>query len=192
MSFKKASGKGIIVSAPSGAGKTTIVRYLLAQDLNLSFSVSATNRKSRGEEVHGKDYYFLDTDDFKSKIMNGEFLEWEEVYENQFYGTLNQELERIWSLEHQVIFDVDVIGGINLKKKLGEKALSIFIQPPSMDVLENRLRSRKTDSLEQIEKRLAKANVEMKESINFDVVIVNDELDKSCAEACEIINQFLS
>lgn len=184
-------GKGIIVSAPSGAGKTTIVHHLLKQELNLAFSISATNREARGDEVNGKDYYFLDTKEFKSRILNEEFLEWEEVYENQFYGTLYEELQRIWQLEKHVIFDVDVIGGLNLKKKLGKNALSIFIKPPSMEVLSERLRSRKTDSKEQIERRLSKAHKEIAEAENFDIIILNDDLATSCAQAFEAIQNFL-
>jgi len=191
MFSRNLNGKGIIVSAPSGAGKTTIVQHLLKQELNLAFSISATNRAARGEEENGKDYYFLETKEFKSRILNQEFVEWEEVYENQFYGTLLEELQRIWQLEKHVIFDVDVIGGMNLKKKLGQNALSIFIKPPSMEVLSERLKSRKTDTPEQIERRLEKAHKEISEADNFDLIIVNDELEVSCAKALEAIEKFL-
>jgi len=191
MFSREIKGKGIIVSAPSGAGKTTIVRHLLKQDLDLAFSISATNRVARGEEKNGEDYYFLETKEFKSRIFNEEFLEWEEVYEDQFYGTLFEELQRIWQLEKHVIFDVDVIGGLNLKKKLGKNALSIFIKPPSMKVLSERLKSRKTDSKEQIERRLSKAHKEIAEADNFDMIILNDDLETSCAQAYDAIQKFL-
>ncbi len=192
MSYRKLNGKGIIVSAPSGSGKTTIVRHLLGQDLQLAFSVSATNRPARGDEKDGEDYYFLSTKEFKSRIINEEFIEWEEVYENQFYGTLLEELQRIWNDEQHVIFDVDVIGGVNLKKKLGKNALSIFIKPPSIETLSERLQNRKTDSEEQIARRLEKASQEMKEAKNFDLIIVNDDLDTACSEAYDAIKKFLN
>jgi len=154
-------GKLFIFSAPSGSGKTTIVKSLLEENLALEFSISATSRPIRGDEIHKKDYYFLSVDDFKSKIKNNEFLEWEEVYENRFYGTLKSEINRIWNKGNHVIFDVDVVGGLNIKRNYPEKALSIFIMPPSIKELENRLRSRSTDSDEDIKTRIKKAEQEL-------------------------------
>lgn len=185
-------GKLIIFSAPSGAGKTTIVRRLLADLPVLQFSVSATTRAARGEEQHGKDYYFLSKDDFLHKIANHEFVEFEEVYEGTFYGTLRAEIERIWAEGKQVIFDVDVVGGLHLKKKFGERALAVFVQPPSVEILAQRLTSRGTDSQESLQKRIAKAEQELAYAHQFDVVILNDDLEKACKEAFEKVSAFIS
>jgi guanylate kinase len=184
------NGKCLIFSAPSGSGKTTIVRYLLLQSLNLEFSVSATSRKPREGEVNGKDYYFLSADLFREKIDKGEFIEWEEVYEGTFYGTFKNEVERIWEKGNHVIFDVDVAGSLNLKKVFGKDALSIFIQPPSIQELENRLRNRSTENEESLRKRLDKANWELSLAPQFDVVIVNDNLEQACLEATEQVKKF--
>ena len=184
-------GKVIIFSAPSGSGKSTIVNYLLAKDLGLEFSVSATCRAPRGEEKHGKEYYFFSTDEFKERIEAGDFLEWEEVYPGCFYGTLKSELERIWKAGHAVVFDVDVVGGVNIKKIFGNQALSIFIKAPSVETLRQRLIGRGTDSMEKIEQRVAKAEYEMTFADKFDVVIVNDNLDTALAEAEKAVRDFL-
>ncbi len=192
MNSETKTGKCIIFSAPSGAGKTTVVKELLNKnDLKLEFSISATTRLPRGSEINGKEYYFLSIDEFKSAIEKNAFVEWEEVYENNFYGTLKSELDRIWLKGNQVIFDVDVKGGINLKHNFGENALSIFIQPPSLNVLEQRLRNRGTDSEEKIKQRLAKAEYELSFASQFDKKITNNLLNESIAEAEKIIHQFL-
>ena len=183
--------KVIIFSAPSGSGKSTIVNYLLAKDLGLEFSVSATCRAPRGEEKHGKEDYFFSTDEFKERIEAGDFLEWEEVYPGCFYGTLKSELERIWKAGHAVVFDVDVVGGVNIKKIFGDQALSVFIKAPSVEVLRQRLIGRGTDSMEKIEQRVAKAEYEMTFADKFDVVIVNDNLDTALAEAEKTVRDFL-
>ena len=184
-------GKVIIFSAPSGAGKTSIVRALLSKIGSLDFSVSACSRAPRPNESHGKDYFFIPTQEFKNKISNGDFLEWEEVYTNHFYGTLNSELSRIWSDSKVVIFDVDVKGGINIKEKLGDAALSVFVMPPSIDELENRLRSRKTESEEKILQRISKANEELEDAKHFDVVLENDNFDIAVKEAETIVKNFI-
>ncbi len=184
--------KCIIFSAPSGAGKTTIVRRLLEEGFPLEFSISAATRDKRGTEENGKDYYFLSVDDFKSKIEKNEFIEWEEVYEDHFYGTLKTEIERIWKSGKAVIFDVDVVGGINLKNHFGENALSIFVMPPSMKALEERLKGRGTDSPERIEKRLEKAKQELITADQFDFVVLNDELEKAVGAANLILKKFLT
>ena len=184
-------GKVIIFSAPSGSGKSTIVNYLLAKDLGLEFSVSATCRAPRGEENHGKEYYFFSTDEFKKRIEAKDFLEWEEVYPGCFYGTLKSELERIWKAGHAVVFDVDVVGGVNIKKIFGDQALSVFIKAPSVEVLRQRLIGRGTDSMEKIEQRVAKAEYEMTFADKFDVVIVNDNLDTALVEAEKAVRDFL-
>lgn len=184
-------GKLIIFSAPSGAGKTTIVHHLLNQNLNLEFSISATSRGKRHTETDGKDYYFLTPEEFRKKIGNNEFLEWEEVYPGTFYGTLKSEVERIRKNGKHVIFDVDVVGGSNIKKFYGNEALAIFIQPPSVEELRNRLVSRSTDAPEVIEKRVAKAEYELTFAGKFDVIIINDELGKACKEAEERVKEFL-
>ena len=185
-------GKLFIFSAPSGSGKTTIVQNLLKKDLNLEFSISATSRPKRENEVNGKDYYFLSVDDFKTKIKNNQFVEWEEVYENRFYGTLKSEVERIWSQGKHVIFDVDVVGGLNIKKQFPKKALSIFVKPPSIQELEKRLIQRSTDSNKDIKTRLDKANIELSYADKFDMVIVNDNLKKAIEQAEKSVNEFIN
>ncbi|MCK4745611.1 MAG: guanylate kinase [Bacteroidales bacterium] len=185
-------GKAIIFSAPSGSGKTTIVKHLLQQEMNLEFSVSACSRELRENEVNGKDYYFLSVEKFKAGIEKGDFIEWEEVYKNHYYGTLKSELERIWNAGRQVIFDVDVVGGKNLKNAFGNDALAVFVQPPSIEVLEQRLRDRSTDPEEKIMDRIAKASQEMKYADQFDVIIINDRLDDALAKAEKIVSEFLS
>jgi guanylate kinase len=184
-------GKVIIFSAPSGAGKTTIVRYLIEHNPILAFSVSATTRARRAGETDGKDYYFLTKNDFEQKIADNQFVEYEEVYEGTYYGTLKAEIERIWASGKHVIIDADVQGGINMKKFFGEKALSIFIIPPSVEILEQRLRSRSTDSEESIRKRIDKAAYEMSFGDKFDKSIYNDNLNKACAEAQELLDNFI-
>ncbi len=184
-------GRCIIFSAPSGAGKTTIVHHLLSEMNELEFSISAASRNKREGEVNGKDYYFLSVDEFKSAIKNENFVEWEEVYENNFYGTLKSEMKRIWDKEKHVIFDVDVLGGIKLKSIFGDKALSIFVQPPSIQELENRLKNRGTETEESIERRVGKANEEMKSAEKFDYILVNDHLDKAKKEAILAVQTFL-
>lgn len=185
------NGKLIIFSAPSGSGKTTIVKHLLDKGFNLEFSISACNRKPRGSEVHGKDYYFLESDEFKNKIAKKEFIEWEEVYNDRFYGTLRSELDRIWSKGNHVLFDVDVKGGVNIKKQFGEQALSVFIMPPSVEELEKRLQDRGTDSVDDIKKRIAKAEEEISYAKQFDHIILNDKLEFSTKEAEELLSAFL-
>lgn len=181
----------IVISAPSGAGKSTIVGALLAKYPQLAFSISACSRPPRGQEQNGVHYYFLDPSEFKHKISEGAFFEWEEVYEGMYYGTLHAELERIWSEGKVVIFDIDVIGGLNVKNKLKDAAVSIFIQPPSIAVLEERLRKRQTDTEEKIQVRLAKAEEEMSHAHEFDHVIVNDDLTKAIAEVEQIVLQLI-
>ncbi|HAW20735.1 MAG TPA: guanylate kinase [Flavobacteriales bacterium] len=188
----EAKGKSIIFSAPSGAGKTTIVRALLASDLPLEFSISACSRPVRGEEVDKKDYYFLGINGFKEAIDNDALLEWGEVYPDQFYGTLKSEIDRIWSNNRAVIFDVDVYGGLELKKRLGDQALSIFVMPPTREVLEARLRSRKTESEEKIRMRLKKADEELSMHTEFDHVLLNDDLDRAVKEASQTITRFFT
>lgn len=190
MSFSK-KGKCVIFSAPSGAGKTTIVHHLLKQNLGLEFSVSACSREPRENEVDGKDYYFLGTAAFREKIKDNAFVEWEEVYTNNFYGTLKSEMERIWNEGRTVIFDVDVIGGLNLKKQFGEDALAVFVQPPSYEELEKRLRTRSTESEEKINQRMEKANKELSFADKFDVILVNDDLTIACSKAEAIVEEFL-
>ena len=187
------TGKAIIFSAPSGAGKTTIVRHLMGiPDLRLSFSVSATTRQKRDYEIDGKDYHFIAPEDFLQRAKNGEFIEWEEVYNGQYYGTLYSEIERIWSGGGHVIFDLDVVGGLNLKKILGDKALSVFVKAPSIEVLEERLRKRSTETPEKIEQRVAKAQHEMAYEPRFDTVIVNEQLEVALKEAEQCVREFLS
>lgn len=184
------SKKVIIFSAPSGAGKSTIVGHLLKKYPFLEFSVSATSRKPRGEEVNGKHYYFFTTDQFETKIRNGEFVEYEEVYAGSYYGTLRSEVQRIWDKGNIIIFDIDVKGGVNLKKLYASNALAIFIQPPSVEELRKRLVGRGTDSQEAIEKRVAKAQEELTYADKFDKIVVNDNLDQALAEAERIIEDF--
>jgi len=185
------NGKLVIISAPSGAGKTSIVKHLLDSGLNLSFSVSATTRQLRGNESNGVDYFFLTVTDFKKKIDNNEFVEWEEVYKDLFYGTLKSELERIWANGQHVLFDVDVKGGINLKNKFGNDAIAIFIMPPSVEELENRLVKRATDTKEKIRIRVDKAKEELNLANQFDTVIVNHQLDKAKEETLKLVSSFL-
>ena len=184
-------GKCIILCAPSGAGKTSITKFLLQQDLGLEFSISACNREARENETNGIDYYFLSTDGFKNRIENKEFVEWEEVYKDNYYGTLATEINRIWNKGNNVIFDVDVEGGLSLTKYFGEKALAIFIQPPSMEALESRLRGRGTETEEKIQKRLAKAEKELSYAKWFDTVVVNDDLARAQQEVLTIVKSFL-
>lgn len=184
-------GKLIIISAPSGAGKTTIVRHLLESGLKLSFSVSATTRQPRVNETDGVDYFFLTVPEFKRRVENNEFAEWEEVYKDNFYGTLKSEIERIWANGKHVIFDVDVKGGIKLKKIFGNKSIAIFIMPPTLEELENRLLKRNTESAEHLKIRVAKAKEEMSLAEEFDTVIVNHQLDKAKEETEKLVSSFL-
>lgn len=189
MDFK---GKLFVFSAPSGSGKSTIVNHLLSIDeLNLAFSISATSRAPRGEEKDGEHYYFMSADEFKSHIEKDDFLEWEEVYQNNFYGTLKSEVERIWKMGKHVVFDIDVIGGLNIKKQFPEQTLSIFIMPPSVEELRNRLVKRSTETAEKIEMRVTKAAKELESASSFDVVITNDELDKALVEAEQTVANFI-
>lgn len=185
-------GKCVIFSAPSGAGKTTIVHALLDSDLGLEFSVSACSRDPRPTEKDGKDYHFLGIEGFQKKIEENAFVEWEEVYTNNFYGTLRSEVERIWKKGNAVIFDVDVVGGLNLKQIFGAKALAIFVQPPSYDELERRLRFRSTETEDKIAQRMAKARKELGAASEFDHVLINDDLDKAIAAAKSIVSDFLN
>jgi len=188
---QKSKGKLIILSAPSGAGKTTIVKHLLQKDLALEFSISATSRAPRNNEVDKKDYYFMTNEEFHKKVQNNEFLEWEEVYEGTCYGTLKSEVERIRDKGKNVIFDVDVVGGLNIKKYYGSEALAIFVKPPSVEELENRLRNRSTETEEKIQMRIAKAEHELSFAEQFDVVLINSDLEKACKEAKKLIQEFL-
>ncbi|HYG18134.1 MAG TPA: guanylate kinase [Ohtaekwangia sp.] len=184
-------GKALIFSAPSGSGKTTIVKHLLQTNPDLGFSISASTRDKRGRtEKDGKDYHFLSPDEFKKKIDNNEFVEWEEVYEGNFYGTLKSEIDRIWSSGKNVIFDVDVKGGLNLKKYFGDKALAIFVKVPSLEVLKTRLHDRGTETDESLSRRLFKANFEMSFQDQFDKVLVNENLSQSLAEAQQLYDAF--
>jgi len=184
-------GKAIIVSAPSGAGKTTIVKHLLNCGLPLEFSISACSRSMRPGEIDGKDYYFLGPEEFKKRIAHDEFIEWEEVYQDMYYGTLKSEISRIWEIKKHVIFDVDVKGGVNLKKKFGQSALSIFIGPPSYDSLRDRLIARGTESPASLEKRLERAKLEMTYSNKFDITIINNVLSKALEESEMLVRQFI-
>ena len=184
--------KMIIISAPSGAGKTTIVREIMKEKtLNLMFSVSATSRKPREYEKNAYDYYFLSTEEFKNKIQNNEFIEWQQVYQDQFYGTLKSEVNRIWNLNKNIIFDVDVKGGINIKKQYPQNSLSIFIKPPSIIELGERLQNRGTEDMQSLKKRLDKAKYELSFAHKFDVTIVNDILKNAVEETKKIISNFL-
>lgn len=185
-------GKLIIFSAPSGSGKTTIVHRLMGLVGGLEFSVSATSREPRGAEQNGKDYYFLSTEEFDAKIAEDAFVEWEEVYAGTKYGTLRSEMERIWSKGHTILFDVDVKGGVRLKNIFGDKALSIFVMPPSIEELRNRLVGRATDSPEKIEQRIAKAGEELGYAEQFDRVIINDDLESAISEVREAVERFIS
>lgn len=184
-------GKLIIFSAPSGSGKSTIINYLLGCNLNLAFSISATSRAPRGNEQNGVEYFFLTPDEFRAKIANDEFIEYEEVYKDNFYGTLKSEVERIRENGMNVVFDIDVVGGVNIKNIFGKEALSMFIMPPSVEDLRKRLVGRNTDSAETIEKRLAKAEYEIGFADKFDKVVINDNLDMAKAEALSIIKEFI-
>lgn len=187
------AGKAIIFSAPSGSGKTTIVKHLLQNNPDLGFSISASTRDKRGRtEQNGIDYYFLSPVEFRRKIDNNEFVEWEEVYEGNFYGTLKSEIDRIWREGRNVIFDVDVKGGLNLKKYFGDKALAVFVKVPSMEVLQERLHDRGTETPESLSRRLFKAQFEMGFADKFDVVLVNESLEKSLQEAQRLYNDFKS
>ena len=189
----KKQGKLIVFSAPSGSGKTTIVRHLLGlDDLNLEFSISATSREKRGTEVNGKDYYFLSAKEFKSKIKNDKFLEWEEVYRDNFYGTLKTEVERIWEKGKNVIFDIDVSGGLRIKRKFPEETLAIFVKPPSIDELKIRLKKRKTESEDKINMRVAKASAELATAPLFDTIIINDDLENALKEAHNKVQDFIN
>ena len=193
MSSKTNPGKLIVFSAPSGSGKTTIVRYLLTQkELNLEFSVSATSREKRGTEVDAKDYYFLSIDDFKQHIKADEFLEWEEVYRDNFYGTLKTEVERIWTLGKHVIFDIDVSGGLRIKRKFPEETLAIFVKPPSIDALKIRLKKRQTETQDKINMRVAKASAELATAPLFDCIIENDILEMAQKEAYNTVTKFIN
>jgi len=187
----KQNGKCIIFSAPSGAGKTTIVHHLLSKNLGLEFSISACSRDPRPNEVDKKDYHFLGIDGFKDKIKEQALVEWEEVYTNNFYGTLKSEMERIWSEGKAVIFDVDVIGGLNIKKQFGDNAYSIFVKPPSYEELEKRLRGRSTESEDKINQRMEKASKELAFSSEFDCILINDNLDEACVKAEQLVIDFL-
>lgn len=188
---KNKGGKCVIFSAPSGAGKTTIVHHLLDAQLGLAFSVSACSRVPRPNETNGKDYYFLGLEGFRRLIQEDAFVEWEEVYTDNYYGTLHSEVERIWSEGKTVIFDVDVVGGLNIKRIFGERALAVFVQPPSYEELEKRLRHRSTETEEKINLRMAKAKKELDSSGEFDVIIVNDTLELACAEAKRLVSEFI-
>lgn len=184
-------GKLVIFSAPSGSGKTTIVRELLKRFPQFEFSISATSRKPRGTEQHGVDYYYLSNEEFRERVERGEFVEWEEVYAGTCYGTLKSEMERIWAKGNVIVFDVDVMGGISLKRLFGDDACSVFIMPPSVEELERRLRGRGTDSEEVILKRIDKAEFELSKSNEFDFTVVNDVLADAVNEATKIIDNFL-
>lgn len=185
-------GKLIIFSAPSGAGKTTIVHHLLAQIPQLAFSVSATTRAKRGQEIDGQDYYFISKEEFLHRIAKKEFVEFEEVYADNFYGTLRSEIERLWQSGKQVIFDIDVEGGLHLKRKFGQDALAVFVQPPSLEVLIERLTGRATDSDEKLAERIEKAGKELTYADKFDVILHNNDLQVACKEAEQLVRDFLS
>lgn len=185
------NGKLIIFSAPSGAGKTTIVKQLLGRGLNLEFSISATSRTPRPNELHGRDYYFISENEFKTRVAAGEFLEWEEVYSGICYGTLKSEVDRICNQGKNVIFDVDVVGGLNIKKHFGDRALAIFVQPPSVEELRVRLQNRQTETEEKIAMRIAKAEYEMTFAPQFDVIVVNQNLETAVNEAEKLVRDFL-
>ena len=192
LSNKMKKGKLIVFSAPSGSGKTTIVRHLLGkEDLNLEFSISAASREPRGEEVNGKDYYFMSMEEFKKHIKNEDFLEWEEVYRDNFYGTLKNEIERIWALGKNVIFDIDVAGGLRIKHKFPEETLAVFVKPPSIDELKIRLKKRSTESDDKINMRIAKASVELATAPQFDKIIKNYDLETAKEEAYQLVKAFV-
>lgn len=184
-------GKAIIFSAPSGSGKTTIVNHLLRKNPHLGFSISATTRRQRPNETEGKDYYFLSKEDFEEKIADEAFVEWEQVYEDLYYGTLKSEVERIWNTGRHVLFDVDVIGGMNLKKYFGDSALAVFVKVPRLDILRERLEARNTESAESLEKRLEKVEYELKFEDKFDLSVINDHLEEALRKAENIVDEFL-
>ena len=188
------NGKCIIFSAPSGSGKSTIVQWLMAEhpELRLAFSISATSRPPRGTEQHGVEYFFLSHEEFRSRIEAGEFLEYEEVYQDRFYGTLKEQVDNQLKAGQNVVFDVDVKGGCNIKEHYGSKALSVFIQPPSVEELRRRLIGRATDSMEQIEQRVAKAEYEMSFAPQFDRIVINDNLDEAKQQTLDTLRKFLS
>ena len=186
------NGKVIIFSAPSGSGKTTIIKSLLEKDLNLQFSVSACSRPKRLEEIEGKDYYFIQAEEFKKRIKENQFIEWQEVYKNFFYGTPKSEIERLWKDKVNIVFDVDVLGGINLKKIFKNQALSLFIKPPSIDELEVRLRKRHTEDQSTLLNRIERSKKELTYSEQFDMIIINDYLEKAITEAYHAIKTFIS
>lgn len=186
-------GKLIVFSAPSGSGKTTIVRHLLGKDdLNLEFSISATSREARSHETDGEDYYFMSLKEFKKHMKENDFLEWEEVYRDNFYGTLKSEVERIWAMGKNVIFDIDVVGGLRIKKKFPKQTLAVFVKPPSVDVLKMRLKKRKTESEEKINMRIAKASIEMATAPQFDFIIENNILKSALEQAHLLVTNFIS
>lgn len=190
---KSSKGKLLIFSAPSGSGKTTIVRHLLSKpQLNLAFSVSATSRPRRGKEVQGEHYYFMTVNEFKQHIKNDDFLEWEEVYRDNFYGTLKSEVDRLWAQGKNVIFDIDVAGGLRIKKKFPEQTLAVFVKPPSIDELKIRLKKRSTESDDKINMRIAKASVELATAPQFDVVLKNNDLDVALDAAEKLVGDFVS
>jgi len=186
-------GKLLVFSAPSGSGKTTIVRHLLAQpDLNLEFSISCTTRAPRGEEIDGKDYYFISWDEFKKHIKAEEFVEWEEVYTDNFYGTLKAEVDRIWALGKHVIFDIDVAGGLRIKHKFPNETLAVFVKPPSVDELKRRLKQRSTESEDKINMRISKASVELATAPQFDTIIKNYDLEVAKEDAYQLVKKFIN
>lgn len=188
-----ATGKLIVFSAPSGSGKTTIVKHLLTEtDLPLDFSISAASREPRTGEIDGKDYYFLSASDFKSKVANNSFLEWEEVYKDNFYGTLKSEIKRIWKEGKHVVFDIDVIGGLNIKKQFPQETLAIFVKPPSIQEMERRLRGRGTETEEKINMRVAKAEEEIGFSKKFDTILINDDLSVAKTDAYQLVSEFIN
>ena len=191
MGVRNSKGKILIFSAPSGSGKTTLVKFLMQKLSNLSFSISATSRNRRKGEVDGKDYYFLTADEFRKKIRSNDFVEWEEVYKDRFYGTLKSEIGRIQKSGKIVVFDVDVVGGVNLKKLFGNEALGIFVMPPSLKILKERLGARNTDNANEINIRLDKAEQELEFSDKFDTIIVNDDLERAKKETIEIVEKFI-
>ena len=184
-------GKLLIFCAPSGSGKSTIVQHLKKLNPELAFSISATSRKPRKGERDGKEYHFISPRLFREKIEHNEFVEWEEVYPEQYYGTLKSEVNRIWDQDHHALFDIDVVGGLNLKKEYGEKALAIFVKPPSLKILEERLRSRGSDDEESLQKRIGKAEYELSFAPEFDHILINDSLEKALADAEQIVQEFL-